>query len=190
MSARWPPQVESVRAAGPRVRADRPRDRGDRDGRPPRPVPARRRERRLRDLGARARRTEVGDFEAALAAVAPDVALVDSTTFGANAVAEREGLPWAESRPFLLEEPAPGVPPFGFGAAADGGPAGPRPRRFLGALGAYSTSNARLPAANAGRAPPACRGSARSPSPATAPPSPSTSPPLRSNTRGRCRRAC
>ena len=71
---------------------------------------------------ARRARIEVSDFEAAIAAVSPDLALVDTTTYGAKAVAERERLPWVESRPFLLEDPAPGVPPFGFGLKPMHGP--------------------------------------------------------------------
>src|ERR1700712_379169 len=67
---------------------------------------------------------EVPDFEAALAATEPDVVLVDCTTFGARAVAERERLHWAESRPFMLEEAAPGVPPFGLGLRPMTGPLG------------------------------------------------------------------
>jgi UDP:flavonoid glycosyltransferase YjiC (YdhE family) len=95
---------------------------------------------------------EVPDFEAALDAVAPDVVLVDCTTFGAKAVAERRGLRWAESRPFLLEEAPPGVPPFGLGLRPMAGPLGRARDRSLGALGKWFDTNARLPAANAGRA--------------------------------------
>jgi len=76
------------------------------------------------EVWARRAQMEVGDFETAIAAVSPDVALIDTTTYGAKAVAEREQLPWAESRPFLLEEPAPGVPPFGFGLRPMSGPLG------------------------------------------------------------------
>ena len=53
-------------------------------------------------------RLEVPDFARALEQISPDVAVVDTTTFGAKAVAERESIPWAESRPFLLEETVPG----------------------------------------------------------------------------------
>jgi UDP:flavonoid glycosyltransferase YjiC (YdhE family) len=94
---------------------------------------------------------EVGDFEAALAAVAPDVALVDTTTFGAKAVAEREGLSWVESRPFFLEEPAPGVPPFGFALRPKTGLPGRVRDAFFAALGSKFDSRARLPTVNAGR---------------------------------------
>ena len=75
---------------------------------------------------------EVADFAAVLEAVRADVVLVDTTTFGAKAVAEREGLPWAESRPFLLEDPAPGVPPLRLWPGAQGRPARQAARRLLG----------------------------------------------------------
>jgi hypothetical protein len=45
---------------------------------------------------------EVPDLEAALEEVAPDLVLVDSTTFGAKALAEKRGLRWAVSQPSLL----------------------------------------------------------------------------------------
>lgn len=94
---------------------------------------------------------EVGDFGAALAAVGPDLALVDTTTFGAKAVAEREGLPWAESRPFFLEQPSPGVPPFGFGLRPRPGPLGRARDALLASLGSGFYARVRLPAVNAAR---------------------------------------
>src|SRR6185369_15628193 len=39
---------------------------------------------------------EAADLRAAIAEVAPDLLLVDSMTFGAAAVAEASGLPWAQ----------------------------------------------------------------------------------------------
>jgi MGT family glycosyltransferase len=103
------------------------------------------------EVWARRAKVEVGDFEAAIAAVSPDLALIDTTTYGAKAVAERERLPWAESRPFLLEEPAPGVPPFGFGLRPMSGPLGRVRDAALARLGARFDTMARLPTANAGR---------------------------------------
>jgi UDP:flavonoid glycosyltransferase YjiC (YdhE family) len=94
---------------------------------------------------------EVSDFGAALDAIRPDVALVDTTTFGAKALAEHEGLPWAESRPFLLEDTAPGVPPFGFGLRPRGGPLGRLRDGFLGLVLSQFDKRVRLPTANAGR---------------------------------------
>jgi UDP:flavonoid glycosyltransferase YjiC (YdhE family) len=96
-------------------------------------------------------RHEVPDLEAALEAVAPDVLLVDSTTFGAKAVAEREGLPWAVSQPSLLEEPAADGTPFGLGLQPLGPPFGPLRDRALGLLADGFDRRFRLPAVNAGR---------------------------------------
>lgn len=78
---------------------------------------------------------EVDDFRAAVAATGPDLALVDTTTFGAKAAAEADGLVWAESRPFLLEDPAPGVPPFRTRPAPDERPARAHSRRGDGSCG-------------------------------------------------------
>ncbi|MBS1888088.1 MAG: glycosyltransferase [Actinobacteria bacterium] len=95
---------------------------------------------------------EVPDFEAALDAVRPDLALVDCTTYGAKAVAERRGLPWAESQPFLLQESAPGVPPAGLGLRPKGGPLGALRDRPLNLVASRFDVRARLPPVNAGRA--------------------------------------
>lgn len=103
------------------------------------------------EVWARRARVEVSDFEAAIAAVSPDLALIDTTTYGAKAVAERERLPWVESRPFLLEEPAPGVPPFGFGLRPMPGPFGRLRDAALAKLSARFDAKARLPTVNAGR---------------------------------------
>lgn len=94
---------------------------------------------------------EVEDFGAALAAVDPGLALVDTTTFGARAVAEREGLAWAESRPFLLEDTVPGFPPFGFGLRPKRGLPGWARDRAFGLLSSAFDRKARLPTVNAGR---------------------------------------
>jgi UDP:flavonoid glycosyltransferase YjiC (YdhE family) len=95
---------------------------------------------------------EVADFEAALDAIRPDLAIVDCTTFGAKAVAERRGLRWAESRPFLLEEAAPGAPPFGLGLRPMRPPLGPLRDRALDLLTAWFDGRSRMPPVNAGRA--------------------------------------
>ena len=117
---------------------------------------------------ARRARIEVGDFEAALGAVAPDLALIDTTTFGAKAVAEREGLPWAESRPFLLEEPAPGVPPFGFGLRPKAGPLGRLRDGAVARLAPASTSGPACRRSTPAGSPPACQPVRPSPRRATA----------------------
>jgi UDP:flavonoid glycosyltransferase YjiC (YdhE family) len=95
---------------------------------------------------------EVPDFEAALDALRPDLAIVDCTTFGAKAVAERRGLPWAESRPFLLEEASPGVPPFGLGLRPMRAPLGPLRDRAFDLVAGQFDDRFRIPPVNAGRA--------------------------------------
>ncbi|HEU4462508.1 MAG TPA: nucleotide disphospho-sugar-binding domain-containing protein [Solirubrobacterales bacterium] len=100
--------------------------------------------------GERAR-LDAADFAAALGAVGPDIALVDTTTFGAKAVAERESLPWAESRPFLLEDTAPGFPPFGLGLRPRGGLFGRLRDRGAGVLATVVDRRSRLPVVNLGR---------------------------------------
>lgn len=94
---------------------------------------------------------EVPDLEAALAEVRPDVVVVDSTTFGAKALAEREGLRWAVSQPSLLEEAAADGTPFGLGVRPLGPPLGPLRDRALGVLADGFDRRSRLPAVNAGR---------------------------------------
>lgn len=103
---------------------------------------------------------DASDFERALSEVSPDLALVDVNTFGARAVAEREGLAWAESRPYLLEDSPAGVPPFGFGL---------RPKTGAGAMlrdGALSLAARKFD----GR--PACRPPTRAAAPPACPISP------------------
>jgi len=94
---------------------------------------------------------EVPDFEAALDAVGPDLVLVDCTTYGAKAVAERAGIPWAESQPFLLQEAAAGVPPAGLGMRPMGAPLGPLRDRSFNLIASRFDSRFRLPPVNAGR---------------------------------------
>ena len=54
----------------------------------------------------------------------PDVLLVDVNTWGAQAVAEASGLPWATWCPFPMPLSSPDAPPFGPGLAPARGPAG------------------------------------------------------------------
>lgn len=103
------------------------------------------------EVWAERARLEVEDFGGALREVSPDLALVDTTTFGAKAVAEREGLAWAESRPFLLDETVPGLPPFGFGLRPKTGPLAKLRDAALSRVVARFDKDVRLPTANAGR---------------------------------------
>jgi UDP:flavonoid glycosyltransferase YjiC (YdhE family) len=96
---------------------------------------------------------EVPDFEAALDTVAPDLAIVDCTTYGAKAVAERR-MPgrWAESQPFLLQEAAPDVTPYGLGLRPMDGPLGTARDRSLNLVATRFDARFRMPTVNVGRA--------------------------------------
>ncbi|HSM54839.1 MAG TPA: nucleotide disphospho-sugar-binding domain-containing protein [Candidatus Sulfomarinibacteraceae bacterium] len=60
---------------------------------------------------------EVDDVRGALRVTQADALLVDTNSWGAQAVAEASGLPWATFQPYFTAIPAPGVPPFGPGLA-------------------------------------------------------------------------
>lgn len=68
----------------------------------------------MRTFGDRAL-LEVDDVHEIMAETAADVLLVDTNSWGAQAVAEASGLPWATFQPYFTPLPAPGVPPFGPG---------------------------------------------------------------------------
>ena len=78
-------------------------------------------ERAMRTFADRAA-FEIEDVKAAIDAVSPDVLLVDTNSWGAQAVAEASGLPWASFQPYFTALPAPGVPPFGPGFRRSLGP--------------------------------------------------------------------
>ena len=67
---------------------------------------------------------EVDDVRAALSQTAADALIVDTNCWGAQAVAEASGLPWAVFQPYFTFLPARGVPPFGPGLARATGPLG------------------------------------------------------------------
>lgn len=70
----------------------------------------------LRTFGDRAR-GEVADMREAIEATNADLLVVDTNSWGAQAVAEASGLPWTTFQPYFTSLPAPGVPPFGPGFA-------------------------------------------------------------------------
>ncbi|HET9153656.1 MAG TPA: nucleotide disphospho-sugar-binding domain-containing protein [Solirubrobacterales bacterium] len=76
------------------------------------PVGAQKRD--VENLVRRAR-LEVPDLERAIEAERPQALLVDVTAFGASAVAERSGLPWAHAVHFPAPVPSRDVPPYGLG---------------------------------------------------------------------------
>jgi UDP:flavonoid glycosyltransferase YjiC (YdhE family) len=68
----------------------------------------------LSDMMARAP-FERAQVEADIAALAPDVLLIDMNDYGGQVAAARAGLPWALTVPTLLPLPGKGIPPFGLG---------------------------------------------------------------------------
>ncbi len=68
----------------------------------------------LGQFGERAR-AQVPDLRDAIEAEQPDVVILDETSWGAAAAAEKSGLPWAFSVPSPVPIPSRDAPPFGFG---------------------------------------------------------------------------
>ncbi len=58
---------------------------------------------------------ELDDLRLAVERTRAEALLVDTNCWGAQAVAEASGLPWATFQPYFAALPAPGVPPFGPG---------------------------------------------------------------------------
>ena len=82
-------------------------------------------------FGARAEH-EVPDLEGAIEATQPDLLLIDVQTWGAAAVAESSGLPWAMWCPYPLPIPSRDAPPFGPGLRPARGRVRPVARRRIG----------------------------------------------------------
>ena len=70
----------------------------------------------LAQFGERAR-LQVPDIQRAIAHERPDALLIDETSWGAAAAAERSGLPWAFTVPSPVPLPSRDAPPFGLGLA-------------------------------------------------------------------------
>ncbi|HEY5116500.1 MAG TPA: nucleotide disphospho-sugar-binding domain-containing protein [Nakamurella sp.] len=70
--------------------------------------------RALNQFGERAQ-PQVRDLQQAIEAERPDVVILDETSWGAAAAAERSGLGWAFSVPSPLPLPSHDAPPFGLG---------------------------------------------------------------------------
>lgn len=104
--------------------------------------------RSMSTFGDRAR-FEVGDLQEAIEVFAPDVLVVDTNTWGAQAVAEVSGLPWAMFQPYFTPLPAQGVPPFGPGLPAMGGPVGRLRDQLVGKAVLGSLAKLMLPPVNA-----------------------------------------
>lgn len=78
----------------------------------------------------------------------PDILLIDINTWGAMAVAEASGLPWAVFCPYPLALSSPDVPPFGPGWPPSRGPIGHLRDRMLRPLVLGSIEKAMLPGIN------------------------------------------
>ncbi len=74
---------------------------------------------------------ELDDLRAAIAAEQPHLLLVDTNAWGAQAVAEASGLPWATWHPYPLPYPSRDAPPFGPGLAPATGALGRMRDRLL-----------------------------------------------------------
>jgi MGT family glycosyltransferase len=91
---------------------------------------------------------EAPDLRAAIDAEQPDALLVDCMSWGASAVADAWGGPWAQWFPYPLPLPSPDVPPFGPGLKPAAGALGRLRDRILRPLIIGSTARAFLPALN------------------------------------------
>lgn len=101
---------------------------------------------------ARRGEVEAPDLRAAIGAAEPDALLVDVNTWGAQAVAQSSGRPWATWCPFPLPLPSQDAPPFGPGLAPARGPAGRLRDAVLRPLILRSYARAMLPTVNEVRA--------------------------------------
>lgn len=95
---------------------------------------------------------EVDDAREAVRDTGATALLVDTNSWGAQAVAESSGLPWAVFQPYFVAIPAPGVPPFGPGLRRSTGLGGRVRDRLLGRMIQSKIDAAGLYALNAARA--------------------------------------
>jgi MGT family glycosyltransferase len=101
-------------------------------------------------FGARSQH-EVEDIRAAIDAQQPDAILVDCMTWGATAVAENWGGPWAHWFPFPLAMTSRDAPPFGPGLKPAAGAAGRVRDRLLRPMLVGTLKRACFPTLNATR---------------------------------------
>jgi MGT family glycosyltransferase len=94
---------------------------------------------------------EVADLRGAIEQHEPDALLVDCMTWGATAVAEAWGGPWAQWFPYPLPLPSRDVPPFGPGLRPAAGPLGRLRDRLLRPALTGAFTRALLPPVNATR---------------------------------------
>jgi MGT family glycosyltransferase len=94
---------------------------------------------------------EAADLRAAIEAVDPDLLLLDINPWGALAVAEASGRPWAAIQPYPLPVSSPDVPPFGPGLAPARGRLGRLRDRLVRPLVLGAVERTILPKLNAVR---------------------------------------
>lgn len=94
---------------------------------------------------------DAADLRAAIEAERPDALLVDINSWGALAVAEAWGGPWASFCPYPLPIPSRRVPPYGPGLPPARGPAGRLRDRILSPLLTGGLERTMLPGLNAVR---------------------------------------
>jgi MGT family glycosyltransferase len=107
-------------------------------------------ERAMRTFGDRAK-SEIDDLQTAIHDTHAEVLVIDTNSWGAQAVAEASGLPWALFQPYFTYLPAPGVPPFGPGLSRLKNPAGRMRDLILGKLIFSKLNKLALPAINSTR---------------------------------------
>jgi MGT family glycosyltransferase len=95
---------------------------------------------------------QVPEVQAAIETEQPDLLIIDVLCWGAAAVAEVSGIPWASIQHSPTPLPDPDVPPFGPGFKPLGGPLGRLRNRALTPLTMGMLERAALPGANALRA--------------------------------------
>lgn len=94
---------------------------------------------------------EVDDALGAISQSSADALLVDTNSWGAQAVAEASGLPWASFQPYFTPLPGRGVPPFGPGFRRNTGVSGRLRDEIAGRLTFGRLSKLALPGINAQR---------------------------------------
>jgi MGT family glycosyltransferase len=94
---------------------------------------------------------DAADMSAAIDAEQPDAILVDCMAWGATAVTERWGGPWAHWFPYPLPVTSRDAPPFGPGFKPAAGPLARARDRLVGAAVQGAVKKATFPAVNAAR---------------------------------------
>ncbi|WP_375498660.1 glycosyltransferase [uncultured Jatrophihabitans sp.] len=95
---------------------------------------------------------ESSDLASAISSDRPELLLIDTNCWGAAAVAEASGLPWASWLPYPAPFPGKGIPPFGPGFAPAGNRQGRLRDAVLGRLITTSVARTIRPPLNAVRA--------------------------------------